>query len=120
MTFCAEPGCGAIVPRGRCQAHRVSRQQTYDRSRGSRQARGYDDRWARRAAQFKASHPLCGMRLGGRPPVMSTCHGEGRITLGDQVDHVVPHRGDLRLFWDDTNWQTLCAACHMRKTVAGL
>lgn len=28
------------------------------------------------------------------------------------VDHVVPHRGDLDLFWDRTNWQTLCPDHH--------
>jgi len=27
-------------------------------------------------------------------------------------DHVKPHRGDERLFWDRTNLQTLCKACH--------
>ncbi|UFX41809.1 HNH endonuclease [Bradyrhizobium sp. 41S5] len=29
-------------------------------------------------------------------------------------DHVIPHRGDERLFWDETNLQTLCKACHDR------
>ena len=24
------------------------------------------------------------------------------------VDHIVTHRGDLDLFWDSGNWQTLC------------
>jgi 5-methylcytosine-specific restriction endonuclease McrA len=27
-------------------------------------------------------------------------------------DHVVPHRGDERLFWDIDNLQTLCKPCH--------
>jgi 5-methylcytosine-specific restriction protein A len=27
-------------------------------------------------------------------------------------DHIIPHRGDERLFWDETNLQTLCKACH--------
>lgn len=27
-------------------------------------------------------------------------------------DHIKPHRGDERLFWDETNLQTLCKACH--------
>ncbi|MAU22556.1 MAG: HNH endonuclease [Martelella sp.] len=27
-------------------------------------------------------------------------------------DHVRPHRGDQRLFWDDRNLQTLCKPCH--------
>jgi hypothetical protein len=28
------------------------------------------------------------------------------------VDHIVPHRGDMSLFWDRANWQSLCANCH--------
>lgn len=33
------------------------------------------------------------------------------------VDHVVPHRGDLTIFWDRSNWQPMCWRCHSRKTV---
>lgn len=32
------------------------------------------------------------------------------------VDHKVPHKGDKALFWDSTNWQSLCKPCHDRKT----
>jgi 5-methylcytosine-specific restriction protein A len=32
------------------------------------------------------------------------------------VDHIVPHRGREQLFWDESNWQALCKACHDRKT----
>lgn len=28
------------------------------------------------------------------------------------ADHVVPHRGDGALFWDETNLQCLCKRCH--------
>lgn len=28
------------------------------------------------------------------------------------ADHVVPHRGDPRLFWDRSNLQCLCKPCH--------
>lgn len=31
---------------------------------------------------------------------------------GLHCDHVTPHRGDERLFWDESNMQTLCAHCH--------
>lgn len=33
------------------------------------------------------------------------------------MDHIVPHKGDMTLFWDRNNWQSLCSACHKRKTV---
>ena len=115
--FCAEPGCSAIVSSGRCPEHA----RAADLARGSRQARGYTNRWARRAAMFRARYPLCGMRPNGRPPVMSQCFDERRVTVATQVDHVVPHRGDRVLFWDEfDNWQALCASCGARKSAAGL
>lgn len=42
-----------------------------------------------------------------------------RLAEATVVDHVRPHRGDRRLFWDRTNWQALCAPCHNKKTAAG-
>lgn len=29
-----------------------------------------------------------------------------------EVDHIEPHHDDERLFWDESNLQLLCAACH--------
>jgi len=42
-------------------------------------------------------------------------HGERAVAATD-VDHIVPHCGDMALFWDVLNWQPLCEACHGRKT----
>lgn len=51
---------------------------------------------------------------------MSQCYEDGRITAATQTDHVRPHKNDPRLFWDmHGNWQSLCAACHTRKTAHG-
>ena len=33
------------------------------------------------------------------------------------VDHIKPHRGDQKLFWDQNNWQPLCKEHHDRKTL---
>lgn len=38
-------------------------------------------------------------------------HLEGNTALL-VCDHIKPHRGDERLFWDEANLQTLCKACH--------
>lgn len=64
-------------------------------------ARGYGYRWQQARERFLAEHPLCVM-----------CSREGRVTAATVVDHVVPHRGDERLFWDRSNWQPLCKAHH--------
>jgi len=115
--YCAEPGCSVIVPSGRCPQHA----REVDRDRGTRHDRGYDARWVRRAATFRKRYPLCGMRPGGQAPVHSGCYDEHRVTLAYQVDHVVPHKGDQGLFWDElNNWQSLCASCGARKSAAGL
>lgn len=32
--------------------------------------------------------------------------------LATVVDHIRPHRGDERLFWDESNWQGVSKSCH--------
>lgn len=57
------------------------------------------------AKQFLMAHPLC-----------VQCMAEGRYVRATVVDHIVPHRGDQKLFWDRSNWQALCKAHHDKKT----
>lgn len=35
-----------------------------------------------------------------------------RLTVATVVDHIVPHKGDQTLFWNEANWQPLCKLCH--------
>ena len=63
--------------------------------------RGYGYRWQQARARFLKAHPLC-----------TYCQREGRVTLATVVDHIEPHRGNERLFWDEGNWNALCASCH--------
>jgi 5-methylcytosine-specific restriction protein A len=45
------------------------------------------------------------------------CKAAGRVTAATMVDHIIPHRGDQKLFWDsEHNWQSGCKLCHDRKT----
>ena len=53
--------------------------------------RGYGSRWQ------KARH---------------YCEKQGRTTAATVVDHIKPHKGDMELFWDSSNWQPLCKMCH--------
>lgn len=65
-------------------------------------ARGYGYRWQKARERFLSENPIC-----------CYCHRAGRpLTLATIVDHKIPHRGDERLFWDETNWQPLCKPCH--------
>lgn len=40
------------------------------------------------------------------------CELDGRIMAATVVDHIVPHKGDQQLFWDQSNWQPLCERHH--------
>lgn len=117
MRFCLWPGCTVRTNKAYCLDHE-RRQERADR--GSARQRGYTWKWETEAIAFLAEFPLCGMRPGGRAPVMSRCADEDRVTAAVLVDHVVPHRGDQMLFWDrEQNWQSMCRACHNVKTRSG-
>ena len=102
---CAHPGCPELVPTGTryCEKHRV----LHPEAIRSASARGYGSKWQRVSKEYLARHPLC-----------VKCLEAGRVTQATVVDHVKPHRGDKRLFWDESNWQPLCKPCHDRKTGA--
>ena len=76
---------------------------SYRRLSAARQ--GYGRRWQEARKHFLSSNPLC-----------VVCKREGVITLATHVDHIKPHRGDMKLFWNRNNWQPLCASCHSNKT----
>jgi 5-methylcytosine-specific restriction protein A len=87
--------------------------------RRSAYARGYTKAWDRASKAFRLRYPLCGMRPEDQVPVMSRCDQQARHTPATLTDHVIPHRGDRTLFWDEHgNWQSMCKPCHDRKTHA--
>jgi 5-methylcytosine-specific restriction protein A len=90
-------------PPGAKSAAAVKRE--LDRQRPSASRRGYGPRWRRARAAYLACHPLC-----------VRCQAEGRIEPSTTLDHIVPHRGDQKLFWDRSNWAALCKTCHDAKT----
>lgn len=98
--------CGAVV-RGRCNECARPQQPQRDRRASSAQ-RGYGYRWQKARAYFLQANPLC-----------VECEREGRCEPATEVDHIVPHRGDTRLFWDAANWQGLCKRHHSQKTASG-
>lgn len=64
-------------------------------------------RWKRASAKYRAAHPFCINADKGLP----TC-----TLVTDVVDHHIPHEGDERLFWDESNWRPMCGSCHSAKT----
>ena len=106
---CRKNGCPVLVyePDIYCPAHlpayieqkkQAARyQQKYH---GSSAQRGYDRRWRKYRLHFLRQNPLC-----------AKCGAAATV-----VDHVIPHRGSKKLFWDYDNHQALCVHCHTIKT----
>ena len=74
--------------------------------RANANARGYNYRWQQTRLGYLRKHPLC-----------VHCQGLGRVTVATDLDHIIPHKGDMDKFWDRDNWQGLCHSCHSFKTV---
>ena len=112
LRFCGWHGCCELTDERFCPVHKIEyeRQQAernamFERRRGNSAERGYDSRWRKSRIAFLNKHPLC-----------AECARNGRTVPATVVDHIVPHKGDKKLFWDRTNWQPLCKSCHDRKT----
>ncbi len=106
LRSCREPGCPRYAEPGTntCSVHK--RPQGPKRCEAAVMHRLYCTRaWTEGRAAFLAIHPLC-----------AECEKQSRLTAASIVDHIIPHRGDPRLFYDQTNWQPLCKSHHDAKT----
>lgn len=101
--LCRHPGCPNLIESGKTYCEEHSRE--YERKRGNSAQRGYDHRWRKARKMFLKEHPLCVM-----------CEKEGKTTPATEVHHVIPFKGDMSLFWDESNWVALCKRCHSRIT----
>lgn len=101
---CRHPGCPELVPSGTkyCEKHKSLHPEEVRSASG----RGYGSRWQKDRKAFLQVHPLC-----------VECMKEGKYVKATVVDHIIPHRGDEKLFWDRSNWQPLCKVHHDRKTL---
>ena len=94
--------CGLKVAHGAtciCQRRRqTERNARHDAKRPSARQRGYDTKWDKARAQYLAANPRC-----------CRCSAPAEV-----VDHIIPHKGDKKLFWSRSNWQPLCRSCHSR------
>ena len=95
---CLESGCFALAThKGRCAKCQLLAPPS---TRLSARGRGYTRKWEKRRIRHLQAEPFCRM-----------C-GE----LGNQVDHVIPHRGAEWLFKLPGNLQTLCRHHHAKKS----
>lgn len=73
----------------------------HDDRRGTATSRGYGTAWRKFRTVWLMDNPLC-----------AYCLKLGKVTPATVVDHIVPHRGDMALFWQAGNHQSLCKRCH--------
>lgn len=110
---CRKPGCNKLSISTYCEVHAKKKeaelknqQREYEKLRGTRTERGYNNRWLKASKAFRT----------GKVCVM--CEKRGVAKLAECTDHIIPHKGDEELFWDETNWQPLCIACNTAKAAS--
>lgn len=108
--LCNRTGCRGLVQNGICSVCGTSGKVKEFRP-GPRQ-RGYTKRWERYSRRYRRRNPLCVVCLAAART--TSVEGKNGVT-----DHIIPHRGDMKLFWDPNNHQSLCKPCHDRKTGRG-
>jgi 5-methylcytosine-specific restriction protein A len=97
---CNKIGCNKLTHDRYCDTHARLEQRTRDKERGSAAARGYTYKWQQYSKRFLQQFPIC-----------AQCGAPATVT-----DHIIPHKGDMDLFWDRFNHQPLCKRCHDYKT----
>ena len=107
---CRFPGCPnrTISNKGYCQKHLpIARKKRKFWKNERPHQKCYNRQWSKVRKQFLLDNPLC-----------CRCLELGCIETATVVDHIIPHRGDTSLFWDNDNWQALCKRCHDKKTAS--
>jgi 5-methylcytosine-specific restriction protein A len=103
---CAERGCPTLVYSGsRCGEHLLPKDRSREAVRASSAKRGYGPAWKSKRDAWARSHPLCADPF--------SRHNEQLVSM-KIVDHIIPLSQGGRD--DETNYQSLCMACHNYKT----
>jgi len=111
MKPCTSPMCAALTRDKYCSKHQDKVQDSarhYDKYIRNKSSRAfYNSRlWKdMRELMFRRDHGLC-----------VQCRSKDIIKIGDVVDHIIPIRVDWLRRLDPANLQTLCHACHNKKT----
>ena len=102
---CNHPGCPELTEGRYCEKHQKEIDKEYNKSNRPYKKLYNSNHWQRLRKHVLAKQPLCVI-----------CLKEKRITPATVVDHIKPHKGDEKLFFDINNLQPLCKSCHDRKT----
>lgn len=92
--------CGGRITNGKCDRCKPRRE-----ARPNFRQRGYTTEWSKYSENYRILNPLC-----------AECDRNGLVVAAYCVDHIIPHKGNEQLFWDENNHQSLCRACHAVKS----
>lgn len=107
LRACNYPGCGTATKGTYCEEHVDTVKTQVEKHRLSAHQRGYTSKWRKYSKRFLAEHPFC---------ECEDCKRLGIVRGATVVDHIVPHKGDMKLFWNPKNHQAMAKTCHDRKT----
>lgn len=102
---CSYPGCPELTEGRYCEKHEKEITKEYNRNNRTYKYLYNSTRWKKLRIKFLKEHPLC-----------AECGKKGIVRPAEVVDHIIPHKGNKELFWDEDNLQALCKGCHDRKT----
>lgn len=104
--ICRKAGCSRTCEQGKtyCIQHSELENKIFTkRGKSSEYNNWYrTSRWRQLRASFLRSYPTCFI-----------CGNKATI-----ADHIIPHKGNINLFYDANNLQPMCWSCHSRKTFA--
>ena len=98
---CMKLGCPELTEQTYCESHTPAERPKNDPP----SSWNYDSRWRKLRQMHIAKQPLC-----------VRCERDGRVTPAQEVDHIVPWRGNTTLLRATWNLQSLCRSCHHKKT----
>lgn len=101
---CAHPGCPELTRETYCAAHKPAEAPRRESAEWHRLY--FTRRWKKLRERQLLIEPYC-----------AECAKKGMRTRATDVDHIRPHRGIRRLFYDSDNLQSLCHSCHSEKTM---
>lgn len=114
--MCVAAGCVDLAIEGlsHCEDHEVQRlaRLAAQRDKAGRSVHAMAHAALYRLAAWKAGR----LRHLRRNPLCVDCAELGGVVEAREVDHIIPHKGCRQLFFDRSNWQSLCKSCHSRKT----
>lgn len=101
--ICSHPGCSNLTQSARCEYHEAIKHK--QRERTHYHAWYSSRRWRILRTKWLSLHPFC-----------VRCIVNGNVVIATIADHIRPHKGDTKLFYDTDNLQSLCKRCHDIKT----